>query len=126
VRRTNDLRLKNGPVIMMMALLRAINWKHSPLAQVLAILLMGSGLGLLWILNDLTLNRGMVGSIVFFIIALPVYVAATLAWNKVVEPDRDEPSGGIVLSWKRVGVGLYVALGIILAAGGFYVLVKSL
>ena len=50
-------------LVSMKALLRAINWKHSPLAQVLAIMLMGSGLGLVWILNDLTLNRGIVGSI---------------------------------------------------------------
>ena len=110
----------------MKALLRAINWKHSPLAQVLAIMLMGSGLGLVWILNDLTLNRGIVGSILFFIIALPIYAAATLAWEKVVEPDRDEPSVGTVFSWKRLGLGLYVALGTILVAGGFYALVKGL
>lgn len=110
----------------MVTLLRTINWKHSPLAQVLAIALMGSGLGLLWMVNDLTLNRGMVGSILFFIVAIPICVTATLAWETLVEPGRDEPSVRTVLSWKRVGVGLYVAVGTIAVAGGFYVLVKGL
>lgn len=109
----------------MLALFRAINWKHSPWAQVVAIALMGSGLGLLWIVNDLTLNRGLVGSMLFYIVAVPIYVAATFAWETVVEPDRDETSVRTLLSWKRVGVGLYVAVGTIMVASGIYVLVKG-
>ena len=45
--------------------------------------------------------------------------------GKVVEPDRDDPSLGIVFSWKRLGVGLYVALGTILVAGCFYLMLKG-
>lgn len=110
----------------MLALLRAINWNHSPLAQILAIALMGSGLGLIWILNDLTLNRGVVGSSLFFIVAIPIYVASTLAWERVVEPDRDELSVGTSFSWKRIVVGVYVAIGTIVIAVGVYAFIKGL
>lgn len=91
----------------------------------LAMLLVGTALGLLWILNDIAFTQGVVGWILFILIGLPVYVAATLIWEKAFLPDREEPSVGAAISWKRVGAGLFVALGTIFVASGVYFLVKG-
>ncbi|HKT33208.1 MAG TPA: hypothetical protein VJR03_00150 [Nitrospira sp.] len=68
----------------------------------------------------------MVGSLVLFMVALPVYVGATLVREAITEPGRHESVNQSTVSWKRVGVGLYLALGTLLAAAAFYVLCKSL
>jgi hypothetical protein len=112
-------------VIGVTDLLNAINWKDSRSAQVLAVCLVGTTLGFLWILNDIAFAQGIIGWIVFVVIGLPVYLLASLIWEKVFLPGREEPLG-LALSWKRIAAGLSVALGTLLVASGVYLFVKGL
>jgi hypothetical protein len=111
-------------VVAVIDLLHAINWKNSRLAQVLAILLVGTALGLLWILNDLAFTQGVIGWIVFVVVGLPLYLFATLMWDRTFLSEREGPSVGPALSWKRIGTGVVVALGLLLVASGVYLLAK--
>ena len=108
----------------MIDLLYAINWKNSTLAQVLAILLVGTVLGLLWILNDLAFTQGVIVWIVVVVVGIPIYLFATLIWDRTFLSEREAPSVVPALSWKRIGTGLVVALGTLLVASGLYHLAK--
>jgi hypothetical protein len=103
----------------MIDLVHAINWRSIP-AQLLAIFFVGTALGFLWILDDLAYTQGFIGWIVFIIIGLPVYFLAAFLWEKVL---FSEPGGQLAsptFSWRRVGTGLFLAIGTFLVAFGLY------
>jgi hypothetical protein len=103
----------------MIDLVHAINWR-STFAQVLAMLFVGTALGLLWILNDLAYTQGFIGWIMFIVIVLPVYFLAAFLWEKVFFSGPGEKLASLTLSWRHVGIGLFVALGTLLITSGLY------
>ena len=105
--------------------LNAINWKSGPV-KALAILLAGSALGLLWILNALAFAQRFVGWLVFAIIGLPLYAFAELMWGEVVSLDAGERISRKAFSLRRIGYGLLLFLGLFTVASCVYFLAKSL
>lgn len=103
----------------MIDLVHAINWRSTP-ARVSAMFFVGTALGLLWILNDLAYTQGFIGWIVFVVIGIPLYLLATFFWEKVFSSEPGEQLASPTFSWKRVGTGLFVALGTLLVASGLY------
>lgn|GEM_PF-6873569 len=102
-----------------------INWRSMP-AQLLAMVLLGTALGFLWSLNDPAYSQGLVGWIAFVIIGLPVYLLATYILEKALLSERRVSLAGPTFSWRRVGSGLFVALGTLLVAAIVYFSVKAL
>jgi hypothetical protein len=103
----------------MIDLVHAINWRSTS-ARVLAMFFGGTALGLLWILNDLAYTQGFIGWIVFVVIGLPVYFLAAVLWEKVFISEPGEQLASPTFSWRRVGAGLFVAIGTLLVASGLY------
>lgn len=105
--------------------LNAINWKSGP-ARAVAILLTGSTLGLLWILNDHAFTQGFVGWLVFAIIGLLLYAFAEVMWGEVMSRDAGEMISRKAFSLRRIGYGLLFFLGLFTVASCVYFLAKSL
>ena len=105
--------------------LNAINWKSGP-AKALAILLVGSALGLLWVLNDFAFAQGFVGWLIFAIIGLPLCAFAELMWEGVVSQNAGERISRKAFSLKRIGYGLLFFLGLFVVASCVYFLAKSI
>jgi hypothetical protein len=105
--------------------LSAINWKSGP-AKALAILLVGSALGLLWVLNDFVFAQGFIGWLIFAIIGLPLYAFAGLMWGEVMSRDAGERISRKTFSLRRIGYGLLFFLSLFTVASCVYFLAKSL
>ena len=105
--------------------LNTINLKSGP-AKALAILLVGSGLGLLWIFSDLIFAQGFVGWLIFAIIGLPLYAFAELMWGEILSRDAGERISRKAFSLRRIGYGLLFFLSLLTVASCVYFLAKSL
>ena len=105
--------------------INAINWKSGP-AKTLAILFVGSVLGLLWIFSDLAFAQGFVGWLIFAIIGLPLYAFAELMWEEVMSQDAGERISRKAFSFRRIGYGLLFFLSLFTVASCVYFLAKSL
>ncbi len=85
-----------------MTIVEVINW-NSILVQVLRVFFTGAVLGLLWSLGDF------VGG-----------------WNKALSLQVGERISNRSFSWKRVAHGLFMILGMLLVASGFFFAIKFL
>ncbi len=104
-----------------MNILTAINWKSGS-ARAVAVVFVGSILGVLWILSDLVSSQRVIGWIVLGILGLPLYVIAESLGDKVLSSNAREQSSRS-LSWKRVWFGLAFFLGIFLVASCLHFLI---
>jgi hypothetical protein len=102
----------------------AINWK-SRLAQTLVVLVTGAALGLLSILTDLAFFTGIMGWIVFAILGLALYGIGEVIWGKILSAESGRQISKQGFSWKRVGYGLFLYLGVFLIASGVYLFAQA-
>ena len=103
----------------MINVVNAINW-NSRLAQTLLILISGTALGVLSFLTDLASFAGIMGWIVFAILGLALYGIGEVIWGKILSPESGRQISKQGFSWKRVGHGLFLYLGVLLIASGVY------
>jgi hypothetical protein len=103
----------------MINVVNAINW-NSRLAQALVVLVTGAALGLLSILSDLPFFAGIMGWIVFAVVGLALYGIGEVIWGKILSAETGGRISKQAFSWKRVGYGLFLYLGVLLIASGVY------
>jgi hypothetical protein len=109
----------------MINVVNAINW-NSRFAQALVVLITGAALGILSILGDLAFFAGIMGWIVFAIVGLVLYGIGEVIWGKILSAETGGRISKEGFSWKRVGYGLLLYLGVILIASGLYFFVQAL
>jgi uncharacterized membrane protein len=103
--------------------IHTINWNGWP-AKVAAVLLTGVVLGLFWVFTDLVLAYGTLGWIMFAIALIPLYAIGEKLSDRVLSVEAGQQISDQAFSWKRIGVGLFLVIGVLGTARTIYFLMK--
>ena len=70
--------------------------------------------------TDLGFFGGIMGWIVFAILGIALYGIGEVIWGKILSAESGRQISKQSFSWKRVGYGLFLYLGVLLIASGVY------
>lgn len=107
----------------MLGFINIINWNSWP-AKVVASILTGLVLGLVWAFTDLAFAHGVLGWILFAILIIPLYAIGEELSGKVLSEETGHRISDRSFSWKRILVGLFFFSGVFGTASAIYFLIK--
>ncbi|MBX3318692.1 MAG: hypothetical protein KF890_02320 [Nitrospira sp.] len=108
----------------MLRFINIINWNSWP-AKAVAVILIGTVLGLFWVFSDLATDYGVLGWIIFAIVVIPLYAIGEELGSRVLSEETGRRISDRSFSWKRILVALLLFIGMFGTAAAIYFAIRS-
>jgi uncharacterized membrane protein YkvI len=110
-------------VARLLRFINIINCNSWP-AKTVAVILIGSVLGLFWIFSELATDYGVLGWIIFAIVFIPLYAIGEELASRVLSEETGRRISGRSFSWKRILVVLCLFIGMFGTAAAIYFAIR--